>query len=268
MQLSETLWLNGVTPFAISGADPFMGTLWIDYLNLRLNGPAFHQQFLAGEAPYTDPRLRTVFELWASLVEKGYFLQTASRMGIEEALTAVAPPAGAGSAQAAMVLTGPAFLGALPQEQRNELGFFPFPILDPSQPPAEVVMAIGHMIPAQAPHRDAALAFASLLASAAGRDLLTKDVVATGLYAPIFAPAESGTLPEIVRQGMALVQGGNAISPPYYMSVPARCGRRWPTCSAASSPSRAAGKNSIWMGCWRRWKRRGRWADRPCKTAY
>ncbi|MBE2236182.1 MAG: carbohydrate ABC transporter substrate-binding protein, partial [Caldilineaceae bacterium] len=58
VQLSETLWLNGVTPFAVSGADPFMGLLWFDYLNLRLNGPAFHQEFLAGDISFDDPRIR------------------------------------------------------------------------------------------------------------------------------------------------------------------------------------------------------------------
>ncbi len=109
-QLAETLWLEGITPFAISGGDPFMGTLWLDYLNLRLNGPAFHKEFLAGDVPYDDPRLRTAFELWASLVEKGYFLQTSATMGIDDALAAVAPSAASITPQAAMVLSGPAFL--------------------------------------------------------------------------------------------------------------------------------------------------------------
>ena len=224
VQTSETLWLNGVTPFAISGADPFMGTLWFDALNLRLNGPIFHQEVLAGDMPFDDPRLRPVFELWASLVEKGYFLERSESMGIEDALAAVAPPASL-SPRAAMVLTGPAFLAALPQEQRSALGFVPFPILDATQPPAEVVMAIGHMVPAAAPQRDAALAFARLLASAEGRALLLSDVAATGLYAPIFVAADDETIPATVRQGMALVQGAETLTAPYYMSVPPQM---WP----------------------------------------
>ncbi|HQY91173.1 MAG: ABC transporter substrate-binding protein [Caldilinea sp.] len=219
VQLSETLWLNGVTPFAVSGGDPFMGLLWFDYLNLRLNGPAFHQEFLAGDIPFDDPRIRLAFELWASLVEKGYFLQTSGTMDIDAALAAVAPSSAAASPQAAMVLSGPAFLGVLSPQQRDALGFFPFPILDLAQPPAEVVMAIGYMIPAQAPHRDVALAFADLLASPEGRDLLMAEVVASGLYAPITGSAEDETLPASVRQGMTLVQEAESVVAPYYMSV-------------------------------------------------
>lgn len=229
LDVSETLWLNGVTPFAISGADPFMGLLWFDYLDLRLNGPAFHKEFLSGAIPFDDPRVRMAFELWASLVEKGYFLQTSSLMGIDDALAAVAPSAAAASPQAAMVLSGPAFLAALSPQQRDALGFFAFPVLDFAQPPAEVVMAIGYMIPTQAPHREVSLAFADLLASQEGRALLTADVAATGLYAPMTATPEDETLPAAVRQGVALIQDAESITLPYYMSVSARM---WPALMA------------------------------------
>lgn len=219
LQLSETLWLNGVAPLAISGADPFMGLLWFDYLNLRLNGPTVHKAFVAGDIPFDDPRIRLAFELWVSLVEKGYFLQMSASQGIDDALTMVAPAASGATPQAAMVLSGPAFLGVLTPQQRDALGFFPFPVLDLAQPPAEVVMAIGYMIPAQAPNREAALAFAELLASEAGRDLLATNVAASGFYAPLTASADDQSLPPGVRQGIALVSQAEAITAPTYMSV-------------------------------------------------
>lgn len=219
LALSETLWLNEVTPFAISGADPFMGLLWFDYLNLRLNGAAFHQQFLAGEVPFDDPRIRIVFELWASLVERGYFLPTSASMGIDEALAMVAPSAAAATPRAAMVLAGPAFLGALSPQQRSALDFFAFPTLDFAQPPAEVVLAIGYMVPSQAVHRDTSLAFVELLASQDGRELLAADLAASSLYAPITARADDPALSASVRQGIALVNSAESVSAPYYMSV-------------------------------------------------
>ena len=153
-------------------------------------------------------------------MEKGYFLQTSATLSIGDALGMVAPVASGASPQAAMVLAGPAFLAELTAQQRDALDFFPFPVLDFAQPPAEVVMAIGYMIPSQAPHRDVSLAFAELLASEAGRDLLATDVAATGLYAPMSGSVEDQTLPENVRQGIELVQGAEAITAPYYMSVP------------------------------------------------
>jgi len=219
LQLSETLWLNGVTPFAISGGDPFMGLLWFDYLNLRLNGPVFHEHFLAGDIRFDDPRIRLVFELWASLVEKGYFLSTSSTLNIDNALAMVAPSSSAITPQAAMILSGPAFQGSLSAQRRDTLGFFAFPILDYAQPPAEVVMAIGYMIPTKAPQRDTSLAFAALLASPDGHALLATEVAASGLYAPIASSADDLSLPASVRQGVALVQSAESVSAPYFMRV-------------------------------------------------
>lgn len=219
LQVCETLWMNGVVPLSMSGEDPFMGSLWLDYLNLRLNGPDVHRQLIAGEIPFTDPRIRAVFEQWAQLVEKGYFHDGAATMGTQEALAAVVQKDNLLGAKPAMVLSGPAFLGELAPERRAELGFFPFPVLDATQPPAEVVMAIGYMVPSAAPQRAAALDFTAYLASAQGRDVLTKDVVGGGLYAPAFAVTDPGTLSEQVRQGMALVADTQAATAPFYMSV-------------------------------------------------
>ena len=219
LQVCETLWMNGVVPLSMSGEVPFMGSLWLDYLDLRLNGPDVHRQLIAGEIPFTDPRIRTVFEQWAQLVEKGYFNSAAASMGTQEALAALVQKDNLLGAKPAMILSGPAFLGDLAPERRAELGFFPFPVMDAAQPAAEVVMAIGYMVPAAAPQRDAALDFAGYLAAAKGRDVLTKDVVGGGLYAPAFAVADPGTLSEQVRQGMALVAGTQTTTAPFYMSV-------------------------------------------------
>ena len=219
LQVCETLWMNGVVPLSMSGADPFMGTLWLDYLDLRLNGPEVHRQLISGDIPFTDQRIRAVFEQWAQLVEKGYFSTAAAGMGTQEALAAVVQKDNLLGAKPAMILSGPAFLGELSPERRAELGFFPFPVMDATQPPAEVVMAIGYMVPSAAPHRDAALNFADYLAAARGRDLLTKDVIGGGLYAPAFAVADPAALSEQVRQGMELVAGTQTVTTPYYMSV-------------------------------------------------
>jgi ABC-type glycerol-3-phosphate transport system substrate-binding protein len=219
VQVCETLWLNGVVPLSISGADPFMGSLWLDYLNLRLNGPEVHQQLIAGEIPFTDMRIRSAFELWASLVESGYFSSAAARMGAQEALAAVVQDGNLLGAKPAMVLSGPAFLGELAPERRMELGFFPFPMLDAGQPPAEVVTAIGYMVPAGAPQRDAALNFVTFLASDQGRDVLTTDIVGGGLFAPAFAVADPSALPEPVQEGVALATEAQTVTPQLYMSV-------------------------------------------------
>lgn len=221
LQVSETLWLNGVVPLSLSGEDPLMGTLWLDYLNLRLNGPEVHRQWIAGDIPFTDPRIRSVFETWASLVERGYFHAGAAGMGTQEALIAMVQEGSLLGPKPAMILSGPAFLGELAPERRATLGFFPFPVMDASQPPAEVVMAIGYMVPTAAAERDAALDFAAFLVAEEGRDVLSREVVAAGIYAPAFTTLDAAALPESVRQGMALVEGAQTVTPPFYMSVSA-----------------------------------------------
>ena len=179
-----------------------------------------HRQLIAGEIPFTDPRIRAVFEQWAQLVEKGYFSSTAATMGTQEALAAVVQKDNLLGAKPAMILSGPAFLGELSPERRAELGFFPFPVMDATQPPAEVVMSIGYMVPSAAPACATRLcSFADYLASAKGRDVLTKDVVGGGLYGPAFAVADPATLSDQVRQGMDLIAGTQTVTAPYYMSV-------------------------------------------------
>jgi ABC-type glycerol-3-phosphate transport system substrate-binding protein len=229
MQVCETLWLEGVVPLSIAGEDPLMGSLWLDYLNLRLNGPEVHRQLISGEIPFTDPRIRSVFELWASLVEKGYFHANAANMGAQEALAAVIQQGSLLGARPAMILSGPTFLGELPPERRAELGFFPFPVIDADQPASEVVMALGYMIPTDAPQRATALDFTAYLTSPEGRELVAGSIVAGGLYAPAFAVEDRAALPAGVRQGMAVVEGAQTVTAPFYLSVP---DTMWPALGA------------------------------------
>ncbi|MEK6295029.1 MAG: extracellular solute-binding protein, partial [Paraburkholderia tropica] len=42
----------GVQPIAVAARDSWTLAAWFDYLDLRINGNAFHQQLMAGEIPY------------------------------------------------------------------------------------------------------------------------------------------------------------------------------------------------------------------------
>jgi multiple sugar transport system substrate-binding protein len=219
--LCDTLLLNGETPLALSGRDPFMASLWIDYLDLRLNGVDFHRQLSSGEISYEDNRTRLLFETWHSLVGRGYFVEDAFSLTDLGALTAIARNSRLdhNGGQAVMTLASPVFLADLPELFRAELDFFPFPTIDPTLSSGEVVFAVGYIVPAAAPHRSEALTFLNYLTSEEARALLLKDVNTTNLYAPAFMPAGDDSLPPMVRQGVALVQGAEAISGPYILDV-------------------------------------------------
>lgn len=222
LTVCDTLLINGETPFALSGRDPFMAILWVDYLNLRLNGPAFHRQISNGGLPYTDAQFGAVFATWRSLVERGYFVPNASTLNTTATLTALArnQKLQISDAKAVMALTGPAFMADLPEVFRDELDFFPFPSIDPSIPSGEVVFAIGYLIPSAAAHRSEALLFLNYLASPAARSLLSQDATSASLFVPAFVAADEEQLAPTLQQGMGLVQGADEVLTPLALDLP------------------------------------------------
>lgn len=218
-QLCDTLLVNGITPLSLSGRNAFMASLWIDYLDLRLNGADFHRQLMAGEIPYNDSRVQAVFERWREMVTKGYFLADSQSLQNLNSLTAIirGDNGKLGNQKAAMVLTGPFFLTDLPEPFRKELDFFPFPTLDPGIPTSEVVFAIGYVIPAKAEHRQEALNFLTYLGSEKAQALLSQNAT-SGVYAPAHV-GDSKTLPAITQQGMQLVADAKTVGTPYFIAV-------------------------------------------------
>jgi ABC-type glycerol-3-phosphate transport system substrate-binding protein len=219
-QICDTLLVNGVTPLALSGRNSFMASLWIDYLDMRLNGPDFHRQLETGQIAYDDVKVRAVFELWHSLIDKGYFLEDSRNLQTLSSLTAIirGDNGQLGNQKAAMTLTGPFFLNDLPDKFRGELDFFAFPMIDPAIPASEVVFSLGYMVPANAPHRLEALTFLAYLGSDPAQTLLAQNAP-NGLYAPARATAKQSDLPATILQGLQLVQNAKTVDTPYFISV-------------------------------------------------
>lgn len=222
LQLCETLVINGETPFALAGRSRLMTTLWIDYLNLRLNGPEFHQQLVTGQVAYDqEPRVRLLFETWRALLERGYFLPDSRNLTTLSSLTALAhtEKLRISNDKAVMALTGPYFLDDIPEPFRAELDFFPFPVIDASWPNAETLFAIGYVIPANSTHRAEAMQFLAFLNSDTAREIMQKDVTLTQVYVPAFAHTDDEGIALMTEQGMALVQGSPDLSAPFGLSV-------------------------------------------------
>ena len=83
---SAKLKENGVTPFAIGSKALWPTGGWFDYMNLRVNGYEFHMDLTSGKVPYTDPRVKAVFDKWAELVEPGYFIENHAAYDWQEAI--------------------------------------------------------------------------------------------------------------------------------------------------------------------------------------
>ncbi|WP_175965237.1 ABC transporter substrate-binding protein [Burkholderia sp. BCC0322] len=121
----------GITPIAIGGRDAWTLAGWFDYLDLRLNGNVFHQQLMAGDVPYTDPRVKKVYTTWKSLIDAGYFIDNALSYDLDGAQPFLF------QGKAAMMLMGTFIAAGFPPNVKQEMGYYRFPIIDPKVPTAE-----------------------------------------------------------------------------------------------------------------------------------
>ncbi|WP_423393412.1 ABC transporter substrate-binding protein [Burkholderia sp. LMG 21824] len=121
----------GITPIAVGGRDAWTLAGWFDYLDLRLNGNAFHQQLMAGDVPYTDPRVKKVYTTWKSLIDAGYFIDNALSYDLDGAQPFLF------QGKAAMMLMGTFIAAGFPPNVKQEMGYYRFPIIDPKVPTAE-----------------------------------------------------------------------------------------------------------------------------------
>ena len=137
----------GIAPVAVAGRDAWTLAGWFDYLDLRINGNAFHQKLMAGEVPYTDPRVKKVYTTWKELIDDKVFIDNS----LSYDLDAVQPFLFQG--KAAMMLMGTFIAAGFPQNIKPEMGYFQFPIIDDKVPTAEDGPVESMHIPAKAKNK-------------------------------------------------------------------------------------------------------------------
>lgn len=160
---SEKLKAAGVTPFTIGTKALWPTGGWFDYLNLRVNGYEFHMELTSGKVPYTDPRVKAVFEKWGELVKAGYFIDNHAAIDWQDAVPQLV------QGKAAMYLMGNFAVatfkeGGLKEEQ---IGFLQFPEITPGIPVAEEAPTDTFHIPSGAKNKEDAKKFLAYLASPA-----------------------------------------------------------------------------------------------------
>lgn len=223
MQIADTLLANGETPFAIAGQNPFVGTLWFDYLNMRMNGPEFHRNLMAGRESYTDERVARVWERWVALVEQGYFVENAGQSSDLTMMTALVrgdSESPLNRQKAVMALASPLSGSELPDIFREELDFFQFPVMDPGLPVGEASITFGYVIPAGAPNRLQAGAFVGFMGSAQAEELLLQQYGADAGYVPVHQEFDRSLLSAETEQGEQIVRGADDVGPPLFLALP------------------------------------------------
>ena len=152
----------GIAPFAIGTKALWPTGGWFDYMDLRVNGYQFHMDLTAGKIPYTDAKVKAVFDKWAELVKPGYYIDNHAALDWQDAMPQFV------QGKAAMYLMGnfavaPMMAGGLKAEQ---IGFMQFPAITEGVAMAEDAPTDTFHIPSGAKNKEDAKKFLAFVASA------------------------------------------------------------------------------------------------------
>jgi multiple sugar transport system substrate-binding protein len=157
----EKLKAAGITPFTIGTKALWPTGGWFDYLNLRVNGYEFHMELTSGKVPYTDARVKAVFDKWGELVKPGYFIANHAAIDWQDAVPQMV------QGKAAMYLMGNFAVATMKDGglKEDQIGFLQFPEITPGIPMAEEAPTDTFHIPAGAKNKEDAKKFLAYVAS-------------------------------------------------------------------------------------------------------
>lgn len=164
LKTCEVLKAAKITPTAIGAKAGWPTAAWFDYLDLRINGLAFHQKLLNGDIPFTDPKVRKVFDEWEGLLTKGYFLTESIDTDWDSVLPFLYRK------QVGMALMGGFAAAKFPpgevsgEDVTKDIGFFPFPRFSTQIPVYEEAPLDVLVLPTTGQNRLAAHRFLTFLA--------------------------------------------------------------------------------------------------------
>lgn len=201
LELAQTLKAEGIKPFSIGMRNAWPAAGWFDYLNLRINGLRYHQSLLDGCIVFTDNGVKEAFKHWQQLLESHYFIDHGERLNWKGALPYLYHQ------KAAMLLMGNFFLPSVPDKFRDDIGFFPFPVINPDIPRYEDAPTDILVIPKHAPHSEQARHFLRFMAEEENQSDLAS---ALGMIPPYKMATLSDD--EHIRQGFSLLNSAEAVS--------------------------------------------------------
>lgn len=159
---------QGIEPFAIGTRDLWPAAAWFDYLDLRINGLAFHMALMQGTIAYTDPRVRNVFGHWRELLDRNCFSRNHASSSWQEAQALLY------SGKAAMMLIGNFIVANFPAEVRDRMDFVAFPVVARDVGRFEDAPVNTLMIPAKARNKADARRFLAFAMRADIQEALNK----------------------------------------------------------------------------------------------
>lgn len=167
----EKIKASGLEPIVIGSKDLWPTAGWFDYLNLRLNGYEFHMELMAGKIPYTDPRVKALFEKWGELLAKGFFVKNHASLSWQESQSLLY------QGKAAMMLIGNFIVPNFPPEVKDSMDFFPVPKIVPEMQDYEEAPMDSVHVPAKAQNKEDAKKFMAFIARADVQEQINKALL-------------------------------------------------------------------------------------------
>jgi multiple sugar transport system substrate-binding protein len=197
MALLDTLKGKGIAPLTNgTGSTPWMASGWFDYLDLRINGAAFHRDLLAGKHSFDSAEVRKVMDTYATLVP--YFDPKGRSYSWQEAATPLV------NKKAGMYLIGAFVTQAFPASAVKDVDFFSVPAIDPAIPSAEEAPTDGYFASAKSKNVTGAKDLLSYLAAAPQQQAFIEASGSSNL--PTSPDVDSTKFSPLVQKGIKLLQ--------------------------------------------------------------
>jgi multiple sugar transport system substrate-binding protein len=201
--LCEDLKAKNVHPLTMGTAStPWTSSGWFDYLNLRINGPKFHRELLAGKHKFDSEQVRAVMDHYGKLLP--YFDPDGRSYAWQQAVTPLVRN------EAAMYLIGAFVTTAVPTDVVDDLDFFQFPIIDENQPIAEEAPTDGYF--ASAKTKDPAATKKLLTYLAAPKTQQQYIELSKSSNLPTSSEVDTSKFSPLVQKGIALLNKADEIT--------------------------------------------------------
>lgn len=138
--LADRLLSEGYTPFSMLERIRWPLAIWFDYISLRKFGAEFNRSLYNGNINFNDAKVVEIYTELFDLIDAGYFMTNNQSVNWLDMLNDIE------SRDSVMVLGGAFIYDNAPESLKSELGWFPFPVIDPSMEYDEIVSSSGYIV--------------------------------------------------------------------------------------------------------------------------
>lgn len=148
---------NDIIPFSMMQNLKWPLTSWFDYISIRKYGAGFHNNLLAGRIDFTSDEVQTIFLTLYEIINKGWLYTTESGEWsiMTDTLT---------DGRTAMALSSTFFYTNIPETERENIGWFPFPGMN-SEYNDEIITSAGFLVSNTTDNIDGVKEFCEYIAS-------------------------------------------------------------------------------------------------------